>query len=79
MDEAEWGRVQLGFEFIRDLTTQLITLATGVVAVTVAAAERGMLSSTSKRTKAAIRFGWLLCLLSIVLGMLGLMVLLRRR
>ncbi len=68
MGEAEWGPVQLAFEFIRDLTIQLITLASGVVAVTVAAAERGMLRSTSRRTRAIVRVGWGLCLFSIVLG-----------
>ena len=60
--------IQLGFRILRDPTTQLITLATGVVAVTVAAAERGMLKSQSRKTRAAVRVGWLLCLGSVAFG-----------
>ena len=66
---------QLAFEFIRDLSVQLITLATGVTAVTIAAAERGMLERISARARATIRMGWVLCLISVATGILQLMAL----
>jgi hypothetical protein len=66
---------QLGFEFIRDLSVELITLATGVTAITIAASERGMLSRISPRARTSIRVGWVLCLLSVGAGILQLMAL----
>jgi hypothetical protein len=65
----------LGFEFIRDLCVELITLATGVTAVTIAAAERGMLDRVTRRARASIRVGWVLCLVSVGAGILQLMAL----
>jgi hypothetical protein len=66
---------QLGFEFIRDLCVELITLATGVTAITIAAAERGMLDRLSPRARASIRVGWVLCMVSVGAGILQLMAL----
>lgn len=66
---------QLAFEFIRDLSVELITLATGVTAVTVAVSQRGMLEQISRRARSAILIGWILCLFSIAAGILQLMAL----
>jgi hypothetical protein len=66
---------QLGFEFIRDLCVELITLATGVTAVTIAASERGMLDRISPVARRSIRIGWVLCLVSVGGGILQLMAL----
>lgn len=66
---------QLGFEFIRDLCIELITLATGVTAVTIAVSKRGVAGRISRRALVSVRIGWILCLISAGAGILQLMAL----
>ncbi|HEU0301782.1 MAG TPA: hypothetical protein VFR37_20175 [Longimicrobium sp.] len=63
-------RIALGFELVRDLSTQLITLTAGIIALTVASAERGMLHLVSRRARLAVKIGWLCCWMSGMAGVL---------
>ncbi|HEX2077274.1 MAG TPA: hypothetical protein VHG08_06180 [Longimicrobium sp.] len=75
MQLPDGERIKLGFELVRDLSTQLITLATGVIALTIASAERGMLHHVSRRARRAARIGWICCLASAIAGVMQIMFL----
>lgn len=73
MQLPDGERIRLGFELVRDLSTQLITLATGVAALTIASAERGMLYQVSPGAQRAARIGWGCCLVSALMGVVQIM------
>jgi hypothetical protein len=59
------------FDFAQSLTTQLITLATGVIAITLTFA-KDFIGGATGSVKVLLAIGWLLFLLSIVAGLLTL-------
>jgi hypothetical protein len=70
MDE----NIKLGFEFARDLTNQLITLSTGLLAFTVTFS-KDLLKNLSKRLLYLLGGAWVLHVLSIGFGIFTIMTL----
>jgi hypothetical protein len=66
--------VKLGFEFARDLSNQLITLSTGLLAFTVTFSKDSM-KTLPRRTIYVLGTAWGLHLLSIAFGILAVMAL----
>ncbi|HYR08420.1 MAG TPA: hypothetical protein VEQ60_11645 [Longimicrobium sp.] len=70
LDDVE--RVKLGFELVRDLSSELITLATGVIALSVTFA-RELFQGIPERGRLAVKVAWVLCLVSVIFGVLQMM------
>ncbi len=67
-------QVKMAFEFASDLSKQLITLSTGIIALTITFA-KDILGPTSKSGSRLLLFSWIGYLLSIVFGIWCLMAL----
>lgn len=70
IDDAE--RVKLGFEMVRDLSSELITLSTGVIALSITFA-RDLFEGIPERGRLAVKVAWLLCLASVLAGVMQMM------
>jgi hypothetical protein len=67
-------QVKLAFQFAADFSKQLITLATGVIALSITL-QKEIIKEPSRRAVRALRIAWVLYLLSILGGVWSLMAL----
>ena len=72
MDTSD--REKLAFDYARDSTKQLMTLATGVIALTITFS-KNFISSVPQEIKWHVTWCWILLLVSVLFGQLCLMTL----
>ena len=68
------NRQQLSFEYAKDATKQLMTLATGVIALTVTFS-KDFISTVPQEIKWHVTWVWVLLLISVLFGQICLMAL----
>src|SRR5438034_4510306 len=73
--QLQFDPVQLGFTFAKELATQLISLSTGILALSVTFAKDVLKTPLTNRKETLLRIGWGGHLLSISLGVWTLMAL----